>query len=73
MSEKDNMCYFLESLKFWAKTESSRSRVQDVVTVIMAAERLNDYNESSSKRKSPPSSNGENSPLSGEKTRKDGQ
>ncbi|OMO50240.1 hypothetical protein CCACVL1_30554 [Corchorus capsularis] len=38
----------------------------------MAPERLNDNRESSSKCKRPPSSNNENSPFNGGKTRKDG-
>ena len=55
MSEKDKMFYFLEGLKPWARTELQRQKVQDVATAMAAVERLNDYNDSSSKRKNPPS------------------
>ncbi|OMO67869.1 hypothetical protein CCACVL1_20251 [Corchorus capsularis] len=72
MSEKDRVCYFLESLNSSARTKSLRSRIQDVGTAMIAAEWRNNH-ESFSKCKSLPSNNDENSAFSGGKAHKDGQ
>ncbi|OMO75693.1 reverse transcriptase [Corchorus capsularis] len=73
MSKKDKMFYFLEGLKPWARTELVRQKVQDLAMAMATAERLNDYNENSTKRKSTPSSNGGCSSLNGRRPAKMGK
>ncbi|XP_062021178.1 uncharacterized protein LOC133737687 [Rosa rugosa] len=55
MSENDQLFYFLEGLKPWARTELQRQRVQDLASAQAAAERLTDYTfeDNSTKRTQP--------------------
>ncbi|KAA0067341.1 reverse transcriptase [Cucumis melo var. makuwa] len=57
MFEKDKVFYFVEGLKWWAKTKLYDERVQDLTSVYAAAERLFDLsNDSQDVRRHPSSS-----------------
>ncbi|XP_043813663.1 uncharacterized protein LOC110612552 [Manihot esculenta] len=51
MQEEDRFYNFMKGLKPWAKNELRRQKVTDVDAAIVAAEGLEDYSNSSSKRK----------------------
>ncbi|KAL4352355.1 hypothetical protein GQ457_06G011100 [Hibiscus cannabinus] len=53
MSEKDKTLFFLEGLKHLARTEIVKQRPKMVTEEMVDVERLNDFNDSSVKRKAP--------------------